>query len=196
MSNLYEFIKSDLPETIEKLIGSIEKKLFVQPGWRADIAQECYAIWLSTKYEPHYTRSQILSYAYRCALMKCLEWRRKTVLVVTLSGVIRPEPIGIHWEYLMGEDKERFIDETTTDEMNPEHFFTQPIKAVEQGEELSLKDVRYPSDDKNKKKYQLIVQELANGLTYKEIANIVGVTDRTIYRRVNEVIKENENHRI
>jgi len=197
---------------------SVCKRLFLEPGWEGDVRHEVLLTWLESEFDPSRAHNEILGYAFNCAFMHICEWRRRTVVPVTITRAVRPEPFSIPLDALHGETLERYIDETGADFLDP----LQILMAHEEVEDLcrpdldefkefmaeedydpmtayaalrddvldqspGMQDVSLPEDPSGAKAYRTILEMLADEQLVRVVAEKVGVTTRTIYRRLNEI---------
>lgn len=190
MSSLYDYLKNDKDNPIARIPRALIKRLNLDFQYRQDATQECYVAWMAAEYDPLFDNDGIISYAYNCARMALLEWRRHTLLPVTITRSQRPEPYALGLQELHGDTMQRFLLATERLRKDPLDVLLG-LEAVDDEEDTgpTIADIRLPADPAGKKRFDTIVKMLAEGETADAIAGVVGVNKRTVYRRL-KVIKE------
>ena len=225
MTSLYEYIKNDKPELLNNMTRAVCKKLWIEPGWEGDVRHEVLLSWLDADFDPSRAHGEILGYAFNRAFMQICEWRRRTVVPVTITRAVRPEPFSIPLEALHGDTLDRFIVETEADDLDPMNILIahEDLEALQREDlddykrlmseegydpmtayaglredlldaEPTLDDVTLPADPAGQKSYRHILDMLAEDELVRVVAKNVGVTPRTVYRRLNEIRSVNRHH--
>lgn len=197
---------------------SVCKKLWLELGWEGDVRHEVFLAWLENDFDPARAHGEILGYAFNRAFMRICEWRRRTVVPVTLARAVKPEPYSIPLEALHGDDLDRFVMEVGVDDLDPlnilvaheeleelSHDCQEEYRQLMEGENYepmaayaglrqselaaapTLEDVALPQDPGGEKAYREILEMLAADELIRVVAQSVGVTPRTVYRRLNEI---------
>lgn len=194
MSSLYEYLKNDRENVLQRISRVLLKKMYLDKQYHKDAEHECILAWLEAEYNPFFDNDSIISYAYNCARLRLTEWRRRTLLVVCTNRTEKPEPFGISLDVLHGEAMDRFLLES-------EYLCEGPLElliALEEAPELeeeelkSLESIKYPHDPKNKRNFKEVVQMLREGSTIDLVAEKIGVSKRTVYRRIDSIREVNQ----
>lgn len=192
MSSLYEYLKNDRENVLQRISRTLVKKMYLHPQYHKDAEHECILAWLEAEYSPFYDNESIIAYAYHCARMRLAEWRRKTLLVAVTARRENPEPIGVSLEELFGEILEIFNEETEAPDSFDILVKEQEQKEQDETELDPFDEIIYPVDDKNKKRYHDVVAVLRQSDNYDLAAQELGINKRTIYRRIQDLKAVNE----
>lgn len=191
MSSLYEYLKNDREDVLGRISKTLVKRMFLHPQYHSDALHECYLAWMESEYDPLFDNDSILSYAFNCARLRLVEWRRRTLLVACTTRSESPEPRGISLDELNGEALELFIQET-------ELFCLSALDDLLYMKRLEDEDAadsdfvaEMPADPTGRMEYEKVFGMLRNGETLNEIAGKMGVNRRTIYRRAKLISEVN-----
>lgn len=193
-SSLYQFFLTDEEGAGAgaRIITNAIRRSGIKYEWEADCRQAILLKWLDTTYDIRKPRREILSFAAGAARIAIQEWRRSVILATYVNKLQRPEPVSVYIDELHGEDKDRFVDATTSWDTDPaNHFVEEP-----QTPALSLSDIQIPPDTPSRKfseQYKQILEMLSTGLDQEEVAEELGISSRTIRRRLQDLRKYNEN---
>jgi len=187
MPNLYEFLASDEPDIMDRLIGSVINRLVIPAAWRQDLRQQVLLSWLEREYDPGRSRGEILAYAHRCAFLAASEWRRHVVLPVTLSraGAEPREPAAVSYDDLPVEPAPA-IEFLTSDDPAPDGLADEP-----EWDAFTAHCIDLPPRKSAKVGYAHLVTLLSDGLTVEEVAEVTGLAARSVYRRLASLKHEN-----
>lgn len=163
------------------------KKQKIPPKYQSDALHEAILALLQISYDPYYDNGAIVSFAHRHINWAISAWRRTNLLPVTITRQENPEPQSMSIEELFGESLQNFIIEAGLLASDPFALLYAP--KVETPEN-KLK-IKYPSDSE-KLGLKKIVAMKKKGLNNQKIADEIGVTTRTIQRRMQLLREFNE----